>query len=262
MARSETHGVPCWYELGTTDLAAAGEFYGAVLGWRIADSGMPGMTYHLASAPDGGGVAGMMPVQGPPGTPPNWLVYFAADDCDAAVAATVAAGGAQLMAPADIPGTGRYAVCADPQGAVFGILQPLPMDTPPEHPAFDQAASGHGNWHELMSPDPAAALAFYSDLFGWTAGTAMDMGEMGTYQIVQFGGADMGGIMGMGNSPVPMWLPYFGVEAVQATHDQVIASGGAITHGPAEVPGGGLIVIATDPQGAFFAVVGPGAQQP
>jgi predicted enzyme related to lactoylglutathione lyase len=148
-------------------------------------------------------------------------------------------------------------VCADPQGAAFGILQPLPMEAPPEHPAFDQVAPGHGSWHELMSTDPVAALAFYSDLFGWTpGGEAMDMGEMGTYQVFDFHGKDVGGMMGLGNSPVPMWMPYFGVDGVQDAHDRVIAAGGAVHHGPADVPGGSLIVIATDPQGAWFALVG------
>jgi predicted enzyme related to lactoylglutathione lyase len=38
---------------------------------------------------------------------------------------------------------------------------------------------------------------------------------------------------------------------------RIEAGGGAIQHGPHEVPGGAFIAIATDPQGASFAVVGP-----
>lgn len=252
------HGTPCWYELGTSDLAAAGGFYGAALGWRVADSGMEGMTYHLATASDGGGVAGMMPLAGQQDAPPpNWCIYFGVDDADAAAAAVTERGGTLIVPPSDIPGTGRFALCTDPQGAAFGVLQPLPMDTPPSSFAFDQSAAGHGNWHELMSSDPVAAFDFYSALFGWTKGEPMDMGDMGTYQIFQDKGTDIGGMMGLGQSPVSAWLPYFGVDGVDPAIERITAGGGTVHHGPADVPGGAFIAVATDPQGAAFAVVGP-----
>ncbi len=258
MATSNYQGIPCWYELGTNDLDRAGEFYREVLGWNVTDSGMEGMTYHLAAAADGVMVAGMMSTaeqEGPP--PPNWLIYFGCDDCDATVADITAAGGQTYVEATDIPGTGRFAVCADPQGAVFGILQPAPMDTEPAGGAFDQSAVGHGNWHELMSSDPEAAFSFYADRFGWTKGETLDMGEMGTYQLVQDRGRDIGGIMGLGDAPMPVWLPYFGTPGVEAAIERIQSAGGTLVHGPMEVPGGAFIAVAQDSQGAWFAVVGP-----
>ncbi len=251
-------GTPCWYELSTSDLQTAGEFYAAVLDWTIADSGMDGVTYHLATAPDGGNVAGLSPLPDTGGAPPpSWLIYFTCDDCDQASAAIASAGGHIVVEPADIPGTGRFAICADPQGAVFGLLQPAPMDAPPAQPAFDQQAAGHGNWHELMSSDPEAGFAFYAEQFGWAKGETMDMGEMGSYQLFQVGGTDVGGIMGLGTAPMAVWLPYFGSQGVEATIERIRSGGGAVHHGPTEVPGGTFTAIATDPQGAWFAVVGP-----
>ena len=41
MAKRE--GKFVWYDLATSDMKAASEFYGKVIGWDIADSGMPGM---------------------------------------------------------------------------------------------------------------------------------------------------------------------------------------------------------------------------
>ncbi len=32
-------GTPCWVDLATPDLAAAREFYGALLGWSFVDVG-------------------------------------------------------------------------------------------------------------------------------------------------------------------------------------------------------------------------------
>lgn len=253
-------GTPCWYELMTAEgqLDAAGQFYGAVLGWTVADAGMEGFTYHLAKAGEAM-VAGVMgPPPDAPDMPPFWMVYFAVDDGDAAVAAIRAAGGSIFRELNEIPGTGRFAICADPQGAAFGILEPIPMDSgPPAGGAWDQSKPGHGNWHELMSTDPAAGLKFYGEIFGWTASTAMDMGEMGTYQIFAHKGTDIGGMMGLGMMPAPCWLPYFGVPGITAAVEGVTNNGGSVLHGPVEVPGGAMIAVAKDPQGAVFAVVGP-----
>jgi uncharacterized protein len=252
------HGQPAWYELGTTNLDGAGEFYKSVLGWSVADAGMDGFTYHLATAGDGGMVAGMMSTaEQKESPPPNWVVYFTCTNCDASAESIRNSGGQVMTEPADIPGTGRFAIVADPQGAVFGILQPEPMDDGTSGRAFDQQAPGHGNWHELMTTDPAAALEFYSAQFGWAKGDSMDMDAMGTYQMFRFKDADIGGMMGLGNAPMPLWLTYFGVDGVQDAAARIETGGGAIQQGPMEVPGGIHVAVATDPQGAWFAVAGP-----
>lgn len=254
------HGKPVWFELSTPTgggFARAEAFYGGLFGWTFQSAGMDGFDYHLASS-GSDMVAGLMELDTAE-RPPSWLIYIAADDTDAAAASTKAKGGQVLMEPADIPGTGRFAVLTDPQGAPFGVLQPSPMDPPPpeDSGAWNQKKTGHGNWIELMSTDPVAGLAFYSDLFGWTKSTAIDMGEMGTYQMFNHDGAEIGGMMGLGNAPVPCWLPYFGVDSTTDAIERIKSLGGTVIHGPTEVPGPAYIAIAHDPDGAYFAVVGP-----
>ncbi|MCB1391385.1 MAG: VOC family protein [Rhodobacteraceae bacterium] len=248
-----THGLPCWYELTTPDPDRAGEFYGAVIGWSVAKAPMEGFDYYIAS--EGGTMcAGMMAPQ-EDGMPSFWCTYFAVTDCDATAAAVVADGGTQMVPPSDIPGTGRFALLTDPQGAVFGILQPLPDGT---GGAFDPGKPGHGAWHELMTSDPEAALAFYGKHFGWEASTAMPMGEMGTYQLFKGAKGDMGGMMGLMQPGMPpAWLPYTGVASVDAAKAAIEKAGGKIANGPMEVPGGAWIVQCVDPLGAMFAVTGP-----
>ncbi len=257
-------GNPCWYELGTTDLDAAAAFYGGILGWQVADSGMEGFDYRLARIGEAmvAGMAGDAGQEGRP--PPSWLIYFAVDDCDRTAEAIRAAGGGIRTPPADIPGTGRYAVVSDPQGALFGILQPDMSRMSAEEIAkaeaaapFDQSKPGHGNWNELMSTDPVAGFAFYSKLFGWTKGDAMPMGEAGSYQLFRHKGRDIGAMMGLGDSPAPLWLPYFGApRPVGKMVEAIEAAGGTVCHGPVEVPGPAWIAVAQDPQGVMFAVVG------
>lgn len=247
------HGKPFWFELMTAEPQASAAFYGPILGWGFKDAGMPGMDYLIASA-NGSMVAGL-PVPPSP-MPDSWTLYFQVDDCDAAAAKLRDLGGQVIAGPDDIPETGRYAICTDPQGAVFGLMQPLPGDP---SAAFDQQKTGHGNWVELNSTDPVAGLAFYADLFGWKATTAMPMGEMGDYQLFSHNGADIGGMMRLQGMPgVPShWTPYFGVDSAKATKTAIEAAGGTVHYGPAEVPGPAFIVIAQDPRGAGFAVVGP-----
>lgn len=114
-------GSMVWNELLTNDVDKAKTFYASVFGWgaKVHEA----MQYTEFQNGDVS-AAGMMAIRqefGP--IPPNWVVYFGVDDCDATVAKTTDAGGACLMPPMDIPGVGRIAWLSDPQGAVFALLQ-------------------------------------------------------------------------------------------------------------------------------------------
>lgn len=254
------HGSPCWYELASArgGFQAAQDFYAHVLGWTIRDSGMEGFDYRLAAAGDDL-AAGMMEMPADVADmPPFWMVYFAVDDAVDAVARIAAAGGRVHRDVAAIPGTGRFALLADPQGAAFGILEPAPMEEGDDRDgAFRQSKPGHAHWHELMSPDPVTGFDFYAGIFGWGRSRAMDMGGAGIYQLFSHEGRDIGGMRGQGDAPRPCWLAYFGVSGVAQAMARIAGRGGTVLHGPQEVPGGAFIAIAQDPQGAAFAVVGP-----
>ncbi|MGV8932082.1 MAG: VOC family protein [Luteimonas sp.] len=260
------HGNPCWYELTTGNgaLKPAEDFYASILGWTFQDAGMQGFTYHLAQS-NADAVAGLMEVPGDVADmPPFWMTYFAVDDADAFVSRAKAAGASLHRGPDDVPGTGRFAVLADPQGAAFGVLQPdmgnmsdADIAKADAGGAFHPNTPGRCNWNELMSSDPDAAFAFYSGLLGWTKGDVVDMGKMGSYQLFRHDDTDIGGMMGLGDAPRSNWLPYFGVQGrVSDTIDAIKAAGGSVHHGPHEVPGGMYIAVAQDPQGAWFAVTG------
>ena len=113
-------------------------------------------------------------------------------------------------------------------------------------------------WHELHGGDPESAFAFYSGVFGWTKGEAMDMGPMGKYQIFTTKGQQSGGMMKkMAQEPAAHWLYYINVEAIDAAAERVKSAGGQVINGPMQVPGGAWIINGLDPQGAMFALVAP-----
>jgi predicted enzyme related to lactoylglutathione lyase len=256
---AQEHGKFVWYELMTSDMAAAEAFYKKVVGWDAADAGMEGMTYTLFSA-DGRPVAGSMDLPDTArdmGVPPMWLGYIAVSDVDATAADIVTAGGVIHRPAADIPNIGRFAIVGDPQGAAFALFKAKPGEQPP--PPVAPQTAGHVGWHELYAGDGETAFAFYSKMFGWEKHRDMDMGAMGVYRIFGRDGVDTGGMMtkppGM---PAAAWTFYFNVPAIDAAGERVKAAGGQVLNGPMEVPGGQWIIQCLDPQGAMFALVAPG----
>ena len=63
-----------------------------------------------------------MPDMVPAEVPAHWLVYFGVDDTDASVSKATELGATTLVAPTDIP-PGRFAVLADPDGAIFAVIK-------------------------------------------------------------------------------------------------------------------------------------------
>ena len=56
-------------------------------------------------------------------------------------------------------------------------------------------------WYELMTPDPAAAQAFYAAVVGWGAQDASQPGK--PYRLLTVGGAPIGGLMGLPRPGAP-----------------------------------------------------------
>ena len=246
-------GSPIWYDLMTTDAKGAQAFYADVIGWSIADSGLPGTgDYRMLTAPDGLGVGGLMTL--PEGAPmePGWFAYFGVRDVDGTADRIRQLGGSVHMEPQDIPGVGRFAFVADPQGMSFYIMR---GDSPEDSKAFGMTP-GHCGWNELVTSDDKAALAFYGELFGWENKETMSMGEMGDYCFVDHAGQRLGAVMTAGAGWPTRWSYYFNVPSIEAAVENVKAGGGTIDQGPHEVPGGAWIIQGADPQGTAFALTG------
>jgi hypothetical protein len=111
-------GALVWNELQSPDLDASASFYGELFGWQVEQ--FPGMAERYLSIKNAGANNGGMRELNPPGMPPNWLVYFGAEDIDTALAKVAELGGVKLAGPIDIQ-MAKIAVVQDPQGAVFAL---------------------------------------------------------------------------------------------------------------------------------------------
>jgi uncharacterized protein len=257
-------GTPIWYELLTNDKAATLPFYEKVMGWKVPPSppGVPHGYQMIDTGSGGGGFAGgtmqLTDEMRKNGARPCWLFYIGVEDVDATANKVEAAGGKLLMKPFDIPGAGRAAMIADPQGIPFYIMR---GSTDGESTVFERMGMGKCNWNELATPDPSAAHTFYAALVGWKYPEKMSMGpDAGDYTFVDVSGSNLriGGTMKKSAEQPPGWLFYFRVPNIDEAVEKVKSNGGKVHAGPMDVPGGDKVIVASDPEGTPFGIAAPG----
>jgi uncharacterized protein len=260
MSSSAVLGQFLWHELLTADPAAGAGFYSKVLGWSAqpweGDADYT-MLSHAKGPVGGARVVGKDALASKAG--PNWLTYVGVPEIEAALAAVKDKGG-QVIHPVTAVGSdgGRYAVIADPQGAVIGVYEP---GSGMSGGGGADAMSAPVVWHELTAEDPVAALQFYKDIFGWdVVGTHPMGGDVGTYYLFGKGTTQMGGAFVRGKNLAPSWprwLVYLSVPSVTAAVAAAKAAGGQVLNGPHQVPGGNWIAQVVDSHGVPVALHGP-----
>ncbi len=250
-------GTPNWIDLMTTDVAAAREFYGSLLGWTFEDQTDPesGAVVYTMARLNGYDVAGlgeMGPGMAESGMPPVWNSYVSVASVDETLEKVAAAGGSVIMPPMDVFDSGRMAVVSDPVGAVISAWEPRAHIG-----ATLVNEPGAWCWNELMSADMATSRSFLQQVFGWQA-SETDTGPM-VYTGFALADAKPGDNIAGGMAP-PMpgipncWTIYFAVTDCDATVAAAEASGAAVLAPPMDISHGRMAVL-SDPQGAVFNVI-------
>jgi predicted enzyme related to lactoylglutathione lyase len=250
---SRGHGCFAWYELLTTDVAAARAFYRQVVGWGALDASTPTFSYTVFTADtvEVGGLMNLPPEGMRMGAAPRWVGYVAVDDIDATAERLKQLGGRLYVPPTD-SNIGRVSIIIDPQTAAIGLVGGLRRGG--EADGSDQP--GHIGWHELLATDAIKAFAFYRALFDWQAAAA-ETDPLDFYQPFAVAGRTIGGVFNkLPRAPVPFWLYYFNVADMDAALAAVHEGGGKVVHGPFELTPGHWISRCIDPQGAMFALQG------
>ena len=236
-------GTPSWIDLGSPDPAASAAFYGDLFGWEVVAGPPEAGSYRMALL-RGSAVAGISSHFAP--GPAAWTTYVSVADADATAAVAAEHGGVAPMVPFDVMRVGRMAVLRDPAGATFAIWQPH------GHPgAAFVNEPGALCWNELLTPDVAAAMAFYGPVFGWTR-SPMPMGD-GEYDVLMLGDRAVGGIV-RADGP-PWWQVSFAVADCDGTVADAVAAGGSIDEPPEDLPDVGRFALLVDPHGARFGVL-------
>lgn len=259
-------GVPCWVDAVHRDPVAAAEFYSALFDWECERSDSPDA--HIVGRIRGLDVAGLGATDPGGSDVATWNTYVWASSADETTAAAVAAGGTVVTAPIDIPGAGRLAMVADPEGAIVGVWEAH------EHRGA-QVVNEPGSvvFNELHTRDLHQAADFYSAVFGWEV---VQIGDGPMWALAGYGAfletinpgtlanqAEMGAPAGFENvvasiAPIPddeaapaRWGVTFGVADADLTAKLAVDLGGRLVVEPTDVPWERRTVIA-DPQGALF----------
>src|SRR4051794_39058428 len=111
-------------------------------------------------------------------------------------------------------------------------------------------------WIDTSQPDPEAAVAFYSDLFGWEFENVMPPDAPGEYYIARLRGGDVAAVGSQppGSPPAAVWNTYIWVESADDAAAKVKAAGGQVVSEPFDVMQAGRMAVCSDPEGAVFCV--------
>ncbi|AWB83148.1 VOC family protein [Corynebacterium liangguodongii] len=229
-------GMPYWQDLATVDTTKSAYFYSKLLGWEVE-----GDLYRMART-QGLPVAGFIGGLDDPTMSDAWVTYFFTRDVEGVKRGVVTRGG-EVLATAEVS-LGTMVLCADPAGAIFGVIEPAGEDQ------FVAAGEpGTPVWHEYVALDRAReCIDFYAELFDWEV-----THSQGYYLATAEGAPFLGLRDDSGNADVAalagFWETYFGVEDVARAARRAQELGGEVVHGPEDSPFGPLVLVA-DPTGA------------
>jgi predicted enzyme related to lactoylglutathione lyase len=123
-------------------------------------------------------------------------------------------------------------------------------------PERDGYIPGVPCWADTSQPDPEAAVAFYSGLFGWEFEDVMPAEAESKYFIARLRGGDVAAVGSIpeGAPPMAMWNTYICVESADQTASKVLDAGGKTLMEPFDVMDAGRMAVFADPEGAAFCV--------
>jgi predicted enzyme related to lactoylglutathione lyase len=254
-----------WLDLVTPRLDSAERFYAGLFGWSFRTTQVGGRPYATAWL-DGQPVAGLIQRAAPPGARrrPVWLAFLSVSDVAAAKRLALRHGARLLADIRNYPQRGRQAILADPQGAVFAVLDSSAGDPPDDLPD-----TGDWIWSALLTGDPDREAAFYQAVFGYQVfDVAGGSGDGSDQIILSSDNYARGSVNQLVNQLTgrrsarrhparrrPHWLNFVRVADVGAATDKAAALGGQVLLAPHADREGNRMAVIADPAGAALGLM-------
>ena len=119
------NGMWCHIEIPTKNAEKSKSFYGNLFGWTFQDVPMGDKNYTLYFTGNGGIGGGIF--DPPEGVPRQMVSYINVEEIEPIVEKAEKNGGKVLIPKQEVPGTGWFALVADPDGNAFGVWKQNPQ---------------------------------------------------------------------------------------------------------------------------------------
>lgn len=255
---SRLPGKIVWHDLISDTPAESQRFYHELFGWEFqpvgARLGFGDDSAYSLIRNKGRLIGGMVDANklGNDKEISQWVVSMSVSDVDKAVDAVKAHGGRVFAPPTELEKRGRIAVVADPQGALFALLQTRDGD-----PADVEAVKEDFLWDELWTTEVDQSTDFYRQVtgIGHRDYSANDDARDQGYRVLVAGDRPRAGIMQnpFGDVP-PVWISYVWVDDPDAITARVEALGGRVLVEAQARDVGGRVAFIADPSGAGIAL--------
>ncbi|RLE27184.1 MAG: hypothetical protein DRJ61_17690 [Acidobacteria bacterium] len=231
-----------WWDLLTEDAEAAVGFYQQLLGWDIQQ--VENGSYVILHQETPIGAISQIETTLPDIEESFWLIGIEVGSVRKAVSAARKLG-ASVDKKGHSKGYAKYAVLEDLQGAMVMFLQP-------DRRLGGTDGPGAWVWAELWTTDLSSASSFYDQVLGYTRSVLKR--DTGDYPLFSTGSQPRAGMVEIGDRAIePGWVPYIGVEDLEATIEKAKELGGTLYLKPAEEYDHGSVALLADPtDGAFF----------
>jgi len=244
-----------WHDLITDKPEATQRFYTELFGWTFHEIGprfgaIASANYTLIRH-EGRMIGGMIDESRLDSDLElsQWVGLMSTADIDASVATLRREGGTVYTPPTDLADRGRIAVVADPQGALFALLETRDGDPADESPRINEFL-----WNEVWVKDIEAASTFYQALTGLSTETVARSDD-DVYQYLASKDVPRFGILPLPIDELPpLWTPYLRVEDPAAIVARVEELGGQVVIEPMERAPGVIVAVIIDPAGAGLAI--------
>lgn len=240
-----------WYDLLTTDVAAAQRFYGSLFGWTFEGDANDGDIGYVTIRHQGQPIGGMVATQDLERdvNVSQWIASLSVESVEAAADRVQRLGGQVVSEPQDLPNRGRIATVRDNQGALFALLASSSGD-----PAVDRTRVGAWLWTELWSRDIVESVDFYRDLMGYEI-EDVEGGAADEYRVLSLRDIPRAGVLEYDDPQLrPNWVPYVLVDDPAALVDRVDELGGRVLIAPNPSIRNGSVALIADPSGAAVTI--------
>jgi len=249
---AEHPGKFIWAELVTPDLAAAERFYGGMFGWTFQDIRAGDSNYVIAKLGDAP-IAGLIQRSAHADQQPQaaWLPFLSVSNVQEAGQRILDHGGKELKPPRAYRLRGKQAIYADPQGAVFAVLNSHNGDPPDV-----LAAPGEWIWGAVMTRDPDSDAAFYQEVFGYEV-LKLPTDARGEHLVLASENYARVSVnpMPKAEDAQPHWIGFVRVSDVNRAADAAKTLGGRIMVGPHPDRHGGTVALVAGPDGAAIGIM-------